>query len=172
MKRSTKEALMVAANQNIKEREYWFNKLAGDLEKTGFPYDLKKNKEEVPFQQVEFKLTHSLFSRLMKLSNQSDDALNMILISGLVLLLNKYTGNRDIIVGAPIYKQDIEHLKSVFDQYVEQIEIMKSRNQTLIQKSLEMIQDQIAYLKSYERKGYDASGKHEGNDMSLISRQV
>jgi amino acid adenylation domain-containing protein len=42
----------------------------------------------------------------MRLSNKDDYALHMILTAVLMALLHKYSGSTDIILGAPIYKQD------------------------------------------------------------------
>jgi len=70
------------------------------------------------------------------------------------------------------YKNNLDRLKNEFDQYVKKIKVLKSRNQMLIQKSFEMIQEQITYLRNFEQKGYDASGKTEDNNLSIINRQI
>ncbi|MGD2088785.1 MAG: amino acid adenylation domain-containing protein [Candidatus Aminicenantes bacterium] len=92
-----------------KEREYWLNKLSGDLQKTGFPYGHKKPVANEPgVDVVKMRLTGEIFSKLKKISGGSDARLHMILAAGLIGLLNKYTGNTDIMVGVPIYKQETE----------------------------------------------------------------
>ncbi|MCP5101770.1 MAG: hypothetical protein GY950_00240 [bacterium] len=40
--KSSSDKLALAAEENIKEREYWLNKLSGDPVKSSFPYDYKK----------------------------------------------------------------------------------------------------------------------------------
>ncbi len=103
---------IIALHQKHRERDYWLRKLSGDLEKTIFPYDYdyqNKNiggKNEV--QTVPFNIPGPIASNLIKVSNNSDSRLFMVLVAGLIVLLNKYSGTQDIIVGAPIYKQDIE----------------------------------------------------------------
>ena len=96
-------------DQGVDSEDYWLDKLAGNLEKTGFPYDHKRIEvnENVP-AVMEFRLTDSLYSRLLKLSNESFPRLHMILIAAVISLLFKYSGNKDIIVGTTIYKQEIE----------------------------------------------------------------
>lgn len=106
-------ALKTAANQHLKEKDYWLHKLSGDLVKSCFPYDFKKfgQRKTGPqsrFNTLKFLLTGELFSKLIQLRSGSDYTLNTILVTGLVVLLGKYTGRRDIIVGAPIYKQNIK----------------------------------------------------------------
>ncbi len=101
--------LMLIANQYGKEKEYWLNKLSGELLKTSFPYDYKKTRYDQPeINKVSFQLSGELYSKLMWLSNESYHRLYLILITGVVVLLYKYTGNEDIIVGAPVNRQDVE----------------------------------------------------------------
>jgi amino acid adenylation domain-containing protein len=103
------EVISIDINQRIKERNYWFNKLSGDWSKTSFPFDHRKAGKNKPgLKSIPFAFSHELYEKLMRLSNNSDIRLYLILMTVLVLLLEKYTGNRDIIVGAPIYRQDVE----------------------------------------------------------------
>ena len=99
----------IAASQSVKERVYWMGKLSGEPVKSSFPYD---NKESVykarNMDRVDVRFSDELFSRLAWISNRSDIRLLTVLAAGLILLLNKYTGNPDVIVGMPIYKQKIE----------------------------------------------------------------
>jgi amino acid adenylation domain-containing protein len=101
---------LIAATQNIKEKNFWLKKLSGELQKSHFYYDYPKKPsgtQERRFNRKEFSLNQELFSKLSQLSNASDLRLHMILVTGLVILMEKYTGNKDIIIGVPIYKQDI-----------------------------------------------------------------
>lgn len=101
--------LPIDANKRIRERNYWLNQLSGELVKSSFPFDNKKKGESKPvLEAVTVAFSQDLFSRLMRLSNKSDIRLFIILMTGVVLLIDKYTGNKDIIVGAPIYRQEVE----------------------------------------------------------------
>jgi amino acid adenylation domain-containing protein len=99
----------LAASQNTKEKDYWLKKLSGHLLKSNFPYDYNYNKtnREV-MEAVKFKFEGEISAKMLKLSNKSHQRLFMILVAGLVVLLEKYTGNKDILLGTPIYKQEIE----------------------------------------------------------------
>ena len=109
MKSLKSEELTIAASQSFKEREYWLKKLSGELLKSSFPYEFTSsdmNARRLNTQKFEF--SGDILSKLIKLSNESDRRLYMILLAGFVVLLYKYTGNRDIIVGMPVEKQEIE----------------------------------------------------------------
>jgi hypothetical protein len=106
----------ISAGQNIKERDYWLNKLSGELVRHVFPYDFAKTaaaRNDRPPGRVNFVFPGELCSILMKLRSGSDPRLYMILTAGLIVLLDKYTYNRnkwnkDIIVGTPVVKQEVE----------------------------------------------------------------
>jgi amino acid adenylation domain-containing protein len=98
-----------AASQSLKERAYWLQKLSGDPGKSCFVYDFNKTGNDLPkMESVTSPLTPQLCSRLLWMSNQSDARLHMILVAGFVMLLNKYTESKDIILGTTIYRQKVE----------------------------------------------------------------
>jgi amino acid adenylation domain-containing protein len=109
MRNLKNEDVSIAASQALKERNYWLTKLGGELLRSNFPYDHIKRENINPGLKIKtFKITHHLFARLMELSKGSDYTLYMVTVAVLVLLLNKYTHLTDIIVGAPIDRQDQE----------------------------------------------------------------
>jgi hypothetical protein len=69
-------------------------------------------------------------------------------------------------------KIELTQLKAKFDRRVEQIQSKKDRNRVLIEKSLDMLQTQIQYLRDITQPGYDASGKQQSSEFPLINRQV
>jgi len=93
------------ALKGSKERDYWLQKLSGQPEKTTFPYDPGKTGKTRDMHTLSAELTDPIYSTMAKISNNSDVRLHIILVAGWLMLLNKYTGSSDIIVGIPIYKQ-------------------------------------------------------------------
>ena len=110
------DKLAIIASQQVKEREYWFEAMSGEPVKSFFYYDYKEigdidgDREKRRMEAVRFQLSGALFERLMQLSNRYDYTLYMALVCGLIVLLDKYTygANKDILIGAPIYKQETE----------------------------------------------------------------
>ncbi len=99
--------LWFAAAKKVKERDYWLAKLAACPVKSSFPYDHAAHRSQAKFfQAVDFSFSDELSTRLLKLSTGSDVRLFIILTTGLIILLHKYSGceNKDIIVGAPVAK--------------------------------------------------------------------
>ncbi len=97
-----------------REREFWLNKLSGSIEKTGFPRDLiglspgGPSPGEIPFLSVDLPFPPQLAAKVLGVAKQSDARLFMVLVSVLTILLHKYTRHGDIIIGAPIERQDME----------------------------------------------------------------
>ena len=58
----------LAASQNIKERDYWLEKLSDQLVKTTFPYDSRKA-DEKRMVSLTFKFTDPVYSNLLRISN-------------------------------------------------------------------------------------------------------
>lgn len=109
MENKKNEDFSIAASQFLKEKRFWMDKLGGQLEISQFYRDFNvpiANTNQMEFVTSQF--SGELYSRLNKLSGGSDPKLFMVLASGLVALIGKYTGNRDIIVGTPIYRQEIQ----------------------------------------------------------------
>ena len=100
---------IISADQHITEKNFWLNQLAGDLVKSFLPIDQKKIDRGQDSRGVEhFELDGQLFTRIMEVGRQSEYRLHIILMAGIILLLNKYTGNSEIIVATPIYKPEIQ----------------------------------------------------------------
>ncbi|MDQ1354938.1 MAG: hypothetical protein QG657_5247 [Acidobacteriota bacterium] len=105
------------ASEYSKEKEYWMNILSGRLVRSSFPYDFNRvadeqsdenNRPMEHMDRVEFKISGGVFEKLMWTVNDSDLRLFMILVSGLMILLGKHTGQEDILIGAPIERQEVE----------------------------------------------------------------
>jgi amino acid adenylation domain-containing protein len=122
---SSKYDAAVAAGQKSKEKDYWLNKLSGEWVKSYFPYDYNtdrnyngdihknrhapgnKDKNESGLTDVvNIGFSPGIHGRLMQLRNGSDHRLHMILTAAVAVLLQKYTGHSDIVVGAPVLRQE------------------------------------------------------------------
>jgi amino acid adenylation domain-containing protein len=92
-----------------KEQNYWRNKLQGDFEKSAFPAFLA---ESAPLRrqmgECGFSITGAAHDRLSALANNSHHRLHMILTAALLITLYKYSGQRDVIVGTTIDRQNVE----------------------------------------------------------------
>jgi len=103
--------LISSSNKLDKEKNYWLNKLSGEIIKTSFPYDYNERNIDVfsgQYSKYEFMFPGELVLKLNRVTNNSNHNLYSILMAGLTVLLNKFTGNLDIFLGVPIYKQPVD----------------------------------------------------------------
>ncbi|MEO1349847.1 MAG: amino acid adenylation domain-containing protein [Cyanobacteria bacterium J06635_15] len=87
------------------EKIYWLNQLSGELPETALIADYirpdlhsKKNKS------VQFELGSHCSQSIIEFSNGAYGAVYVFLLTAVNVLLEKYTGNRDLMVGIPIYQ--------------------------------------------------------------------
>jgi len=158
------DQLTIAAGEKVKERQYWLNKLSGEIVKTSFPYDYKKkdiiSTDKRAIDEVKFEVTRELYSKLMKLSKNADQTLYVILVAGLAALLTKYTGRQDTIVGSSIFKQNIKSelinkvlvLRNFIKDKMTFKDLLLEVKQTIIEAienrnyPIEILQEQLAKL--------------------------
>jgi amino acid adenylation domain-containing protein/non-ribosomal peptide synthase protein (TIGR01720 family) len=141
------EKKLVAAAQKTRERDYWQNRLAGQWEKALFPYDNPADREETR-KTVTFEVPE--IERLTALSRGNDYTLNVILQSVLILQLFRYTGNEDIIIGTPTFKQEVE------GDYINTVQILRNRLEpSMTFKSLLMAARQTV-VEATENQNYPA----------------
>ncbi|HEY2961419.1 MAG TPA: AMP-binding protein, partial [Pyrinomonadaceae bacterium] len=85
-------------------KDYWLEKLAGDLVVTGLPLDHRRSRRAVRNKErLSFSINAETEARLRKLTGNDESLLFVTFIMALNVCLFKYTGNEDIIVGTTAY---------------------------------------------------------------------
>ncbi|MGE5343419.1 MAG: AMP-binding protein [Candidatus Omnitrophota bacterium] len=145
--------VVLAARQSEKERTYWKNKLAGELHPGHFPFD-KKPMGHVPRHRdtVPFEIDGDVFAKLTWIINGADTLLHVILCSVVKVLLHKYTGNTDMIIGTPIYKQDIA------GDFVNTILILRNKLETAMSFKDFLFQVRDSLNEAVEHQNYPVEG--------------
>lgn len=91
------------------DRKFWSGMFSEEPLKSGFPYDyLRADISGYKIDNMEFELDDAVASKLIKLSGDSDQRLNMILAAAVTILIHKYTGNDEVVVVLPVYRQKVE----------------------------------------------------------------
>lgn len=97
---------VLAASQSHKEKNYWLKKISHNFELSTFPPD-NHIKGAGIHETVNYHFSNEVVDKLIAISKDSDRALHVILTATLKLLLKKYTGNKDVIIGTPVYKESL-----------------------------------------------------------------
>ncbi|NIM14265.1 MAG: amino acid adenylation domain-containing protein [Candidatus Aminicenantes bacterium] len=112
MEDSISKNVMIASGEFEKEKNYWLDKLSGELTISGFspgyhPGEPELNSHIAPGKRAvhRFCFPEKIYKEFIHISGDSPYGIFILLLTGLDFLLAKYSGNRDIIVGAPVLKQ-------------------------------------------------------------------
>lgn len=91
------------------EREYWLQKLSGELALTSLPLDFKRPDVLTAERQTRaFDIAPEAESQLFEICGDNEPLIFALLVAALKVYLHKCTGVEEVIVGAAIHKQDGE----------------------------------------------------------------
>jgi amino acid adenylation domain-containing protein len=117
------ENILLSSAKFKEEKDYWMNQLSGIFSTAAFPEDFKtegqSQGEKASLQRL---MDKDLSKKLLEMSNHSEYAVYMILLSGVQYLLYKFTGNEDLVVGMPAFRQDTDK-----DTGIESIAALRTR---------------------------------------------
>ncbi len=86
-----------------KDLDYWRTQLAGELPRLQLPFDRSRPSEESHQVAVErFELPGSLAQDLKRLGEQSGRSLHVTLLAGVSALMQRYSGQDEMIIGGAI----------------------------------------------------------------------
>ncbi len=107
MKISVSREIEIAAAENLKEKDYWLNRLADFAGGVEFPCDfLRPEAAASGTDTISFDTENDVFTRLSGLSKGSDFTLHIILTAVLSALLAHDANSGDVAVGTPIYRPE------------------------------------------------------------------
>src|SRR5215510_7932469 len=87
------------------EKNYWSEKLAGDLILTSLPPDFKGSEHDTGQESVQLVLDASVQRKLREVCGKNESLIFTALVTSLKVCLYKYTGNEDVIVGTTIHER-------------------------------------------------------------------
>ncbi|KPV60776.1 non-ribosomal peptide synthetase module [Paenibacillus sp. A3] len=110
--------------EEARQREYWMAALSGELPVLQLPTD----KERPGFQSFKgdtypLRLDAGLTARLKQFSLRTDTTLYMILLAAYNVLLARYSGQEDIIVGVPVASRPHAELQPLIGMFVNTLPI-------------------------------------------------
>jgi non-ribosomal peptide synthetase component F len=107
MEGSIERQFILSSSKYKKEKDYWVKRFEKGLEGTNLLSDINRSQtygyEE---EHLEIDVPQDIGSKLIKMSKDSNVSLFIILLTAVKCLIYMYTGQRNITVGSPIYKQN------------------------------------------------------------------
>jgi amino acid adenylation domain-containing protein/non-ribosomal peptide synthase protein (TIGR01720 family) len=89
------------------QQSYWMNALSGELpESTIFPDYVRPADTTGKYKHHELAFPTHLADRIKKLGNNSELSIHLLLVSATAILLQRYTGSEQVIIGSSVYKPE------------------------------------------------------------------
>lgn len=104
-------------------RNYWKNRFSNfDIPVINLPYDFPvSDKKTFNGNKLYYRIDRQLFDNIEQLSKKLDVSIYMIFLTNLYLLLYKYTGQNNIIIGSPIESRNSVKLNNIIGMFVNNI---------------------------------------------------
>nr|WP_233168400.1 non-ribosomal peptide synthetase [Paenibacillus roseus] len=94
--------MLLTSGKWEEEREYWLGKLDPDSLPSGFEGDLREQKSRTGVPElVNCRLPAALTEKLLSASSGSHQGIYALLLSGVLYVLHRYTGEQTVTVGMP-----------------------------------------------------------------------
>ncbi|RIU88107.1 condensation domain-containing protein, partial [Oceanobacillus picturae] len=102
-----------------KQEEYWVNRFSDEIPILDLPYDYERPPmQSFEGESVSFEVNEATTEKLRKLAKETGTTMHMVLLSALNILLAKYSGQEDIVVGTPIAGRTHADLQNIMGMFV------------------------------------------------------
>lgn len=107
------------AEGRLKEQsKYWLKQFGGEIPVLRLPLDYERPEtRQFEGDVYQFSISSKNTGKLKELSKRYDVSMNMLLLAAYNILLAKYSGQEDIIVGTPVYGRNHADLKNTMGMF-------------------------------------------------------
>ncbi|ADL52202.1 amino acid adenylation domain protein [Clostridium cellulovorans 743B] len=134
--------------------EYWLNKFSGEIPILAMPTDYTRpSVQSFEGNRIFFEANSELTTKLKKLVKETDTTLYMVLLSAYNVLLSKYTGQDDIVVGSPSAGREKVELENMIGMFVNTLALRNIQKPTMTFKEF-LLNVKEDSLKAYESQSY------------------
>ncbi|WBW99496.1 non-ribosomal peptide synthetase [Oceanirhabdus sp. W0125-5] len=137
-----------------KQKEYWIENLEGELPVLNMPFDYERS-TELNFEgdRVEALIDKQLTKKIKLLKKETDTTIYMVLLATFNILLHKYTGDKDIMIGTPIAGRSHADLHNIIGVFINTLVL---RNKPEASKKFVDFLTEVKEnsLKAYENQDY------------------
>lgn len=113
---------MLNSNEGRQLFQYWKKQLAGELPVLNLPLDRPRpSRQTFSGDWIPFNLDHGLSNKLKKLARDNSVTLYSLLLSAYFILLHRYTGQNDILVGCPTTGRPLKCFNGIVGDFVNTI---------------------------------------------------
>lgn len=115
------ESAFLASDAINIHKNYWHKKLDGELPALNLPLDKPRGKKTYEGAFYYFTIDESTSRQLRTFCHQNNSTVFISLLSALNVLLYKYTGQQDIIVGTPVAGRTKKELEGLVGPFINSL---------------------------------------------------
>ncbi|MBN1050271.1 non-ribosomal peptide synthetase [Clostridium botulinum] len=137
-----------------KQEEYWINMFNDEIPVLNLPYDYERtDNQSFEGDSINFQIDKDLTYDLKHFTKKTGTTVHMVLLSAFYILLSKYSGQEDIVVGIPIAGRPHVDLQNIIGMFVNTLAL---RNRPKGNKKYIDFLNEVkeSSLKSYENQNY------------------
>jgi len=137
-----------------KQEEYWLNRYEGEIPVLYMPVDyLRPAVQSFKGADIKFQTDEKLTAKLKEIAERMGVTLYMLLLAGFNILLSKYSGQEDIVVGSPIAGRQHADTENTIGMFVNTLAM---RNMPEGRKRFEEFLREVREnaLRAYENQDY------------------
>ncbi len=141
-----------------KQEEYWLKQFEGEIPVLNLPTDYQRPTiQSFEGASLQFEITKDLTNKLRQIAKATGATMYMLLLSTFNILLSKYSGQEDIIVGSPIAGRPHADLENIIGMFVNTLAMRNypSGERTFKEFLLEVKENA---LEAYENQDYQFEG--------------
>ncbi|USP97309.1 non-ribosomal peptide synthase/polyketide synthase [Bacillus vallismortis] len=136
------------------QEAYWLELYSGDVPVLHMPTDYKRpSARDFAGATMHFTLDKQKSEGLKQLASQTESTLYMVLLASYTLLLSKYSGQEDIIVGSPIAGRPHADLEPIIGMFVNTL-AMRNHPEKWKNFTQYLAEVKENALKAYEHQDY------------------
>ncbi|WBW99494.1 non-ribosomal peptide synthetase [Oceanirhabdus sp. W0125-5] len=137
-----------------KQRKYWMEILGGDIPELILPTDYERSKvQNFQGNTIEFDVGEKITKDLHEFTNSNGNTLFMVLLAAYNILLFKYSGQEDILIGTPVAGRTRVEYQNIIGMFVNTL-VMRNhpKSSKIVKEFLNEVKENA--LKAYENQEY------------------
>ena len=148
------ENKLIKSGNISKQEEYWLNTFKGTIPQLTMPLDYKRARVQTfNGDTINFNISSDIKEKISGLVKEQNITLNILFFSMFALLINKYSSQKDIVIGSSVAGRPYEELKDIIGMFVNSIAIrINIDTESKIQEFLKYSRDII--VAAYDNQSY------------------
>ncbi|NCA80867.1 MAG: non-ribosomal peptide synthetase, partial [Sphingobacteriia bacterium] len=129
---------------------YWKTHLQNAPTYLNLPFDYARPLEMTyEGSRIDFEINHDIYKKLLKLTERTNTTLFMAMFAAINCLLHKYSGQNDIVIGAPIANRHYKETEGLIGFFVNTLALRTHFDEDSV------FEDILNYVKSSVIDGYE-----------------